>query len=120
MTKNLKNLGIECPKTIQLEKEVTQLRKDNKVLGNELTYFKEYAADLEETVNALKNRCRILTSENTALKSEIQDMKFTRKYLTSEDAGKKLAQELLHADIAAEVHENEIVNAMGSYLGDDY
>ena len=43
----------------------------------------------------LKQRCRTLTAENESLKSEIKDMKFTRHFLTSEEAGKRFAEELL-------------------------
>lgn len=37
-----------------LENENTQLKADNKVLGNELTYFKELCVELEEQVNNLQ------------------------------------------------------------------
>ena len=43
----------------------------------------------------LKQECKQLTSENNSLKLEIKDMKFTRKFLTSEEAGRRFAQELL-------------------------
>lgn len=71
------------------------LHQNNKLLSDELRYFKEHCADLEEEVNHLKARCRKLSSENHDLLVENKDMKFTRKYLTSEDAGKRFAQELL-------------------------
>lgn len=63
-----------CNRLKELETENKQLKQDNKILGNELTYFKEYSADLE---------------------AEINDMKATRKYLTAEKAGKAFAQSLL-------------------------
>lgn len=84
-----------CKKIITLENENKQLKADNKILGSELTYFKDYAADLEEENNLLKNRCRTLTCENHKLGLELKDLKFTRKFLTSEDAGKAFASELL-------------------------
>ena len=43
----------------------------------------------------LKQNCRELTAENESLKLEIKDMKFTKKFLTGEEAGKQLAKELL-------------------------
>ena len=43
----------------------------------------------------LKQRCRQLTAENQTLKLEIKDMKFTRNFLTSEEAGKRFAEDLL-------------------------
>ena len=85
-----------------LEKENKQLKADNKVLGNELTYFKELCADLEDEVNrktsmlkTVKYNNRDLTLERNKLLATIQDMKNTRKYLTAEDAGRAFARELL-------------------------
>ena len=46
-------------------------------------------------INALKMRCSDYSQRIIELESEIADMKFTRKYLTSEEAGKRFAQELL-------------------------
>ena len=57
-----------------LEKQNSQLKNQNQLMADELTYFKTRCADLED---------------------EIQDMKNTRKYLTSKDAGKKFAESLL-------------------------
>ena len=48
-----------------------------------------------EDICHLKARCRELSKENLELKCEIADMKFTRNYLTSEEAGKAFAKELL-------------------------
>ena len=97
---------------------------------NELKGFIESSKELERQTRfnrALKFRCHELATRNLELESEVADMKFTRKYLTSEDAGKAFAQELLHPDTnfikaeeAAEQLENEVVGAMGSFLGDDY
>jgi len=110
-----------CQKIINLEKENKQLRKDHQVLGSELTYFKEYAADLEEEVNLLKNRCRTLTCRNHDLELEIKDMKFTRKFLTSEDAGKRFAQELLgHTMTPEEVAIEAAEDCYVPYNGDDF
>ena len=50
---------------------------------------------LEKQNRALKLRCGKYCLENRKLQEEIQDMKFTHKYLTSEEAGKRFAQELL-------------------------
>ena len=50
---------------------------------------------LEKQNRALKLRCGKYCLENRKLQEEIQDMKFTRKYLTSEEAGRRFAQELL-------------------------
>ena len=92
MTENTKNITRTYLEKIN--KETQQLKKDNQLMSDELTYFKEYAADLEEDVNLLKARCKKLSAENQSLKLEIKDMKFTRKFLTAEDAGCRFAQEL--------------------------
>ena len=62
---------------------------------NELRGLIQSTEELCKTNFLLKQRCRTLTAENESLKLEIKDMKFTRKYLTSEEAGKRFAQELL-------------------------
>ena len=116
-----------------LESENAQLKANTVLLGNELTYFKERCADLEEEVNdlssenthfkaknlALVKRCRELAKANSEMSLEIKDMKFTKSYLTSEEARAAFARELL-SDIAAEQHEKEVVSARGSFLGDDF
>lgn len=112
-----------------LRNENQQLKKDNILLSNELSNFQEYSADLENDLefikrqnSALKFRAAKDSKRIYELETEITDMKFTRKYLTAEDAGRKFAEELLsmNAELKAEQHENEVVSAMGSYLGDDY
>lgn len=50
---------------------------------------------LQRQNNALKMRCSKYCLQVRDLESEIADMKFTRKYLTSEEAGRRFAQELL-------------------------
>ena len=72
-------------------------------------------------INALKMRCSDYSQRIIELESEIADMKFTRKYLTSEEAGKAFARELLGKpmtpeDIAIEQAENCYV----PYSGDDF
>ena len=84
-----------CERVKNLEEENKQLKANNQIMADELTYFKEYAADLEEDVTRLKSQCRKLSRENHDLALENKDMKFTRKFLTAEDAGKQLARSLL-------------------------
>jgi len=117
-----------CRKLGQLEEENKQLRQDNKVLGDELTYFKELSADYEDEINflkrqneALKLRCSNYSLRIGELETEIADMKFTRKYLTSEEAGKAFARELLgkpmtEEELAIEAAENAYI----PYVGDDF
>lgn len=64
-------------------------------------------AFLKRQNNALKMRCSKYSLEIKELNSEIQDLKFTKKYLTSEEAGKAFAREQLgkpmtESDIAEE------------------
>ena len=112
----------------RLKKENEQLRQDNKVLGGELTYFKELSAEYEDEINfktrqnnALKLRCRNYSLRIGKLETEIADMKFTQKMLNSEEAGRAFARELLgkpmtHEDLAIEAAENAHV----LYNGDDF
>ena len=62
---------------------------------HELKGFIESSEELCKTNFLLKQRCRELSTENESLKLEIKDMKFTRNYLTSEEAGRQFAKELL-------------------------
>lgn len=64
-----------------LEQSLLDLEADNKFLKRQN--------------NALKIRCSNYCLENKKLSEEIADMKFTRKYLTSEEAGRQFAKELL-------------------------
>ena len=57
----------------KLTAERNQLIKDNQILSKELQNMQERCADLED---------------------EIQDMKRTKKFLTSEEAGRRLAQDM--------------------------
>lgn len=100
-----------CRRYGQLEQENKQLKANNKIMADELTYFKELCADLEEDVTKIKARCRELSSENHDLLCENNGMKFAKRNLLSD---------FEKAEIAAEKHEKELVAAMGSYLGDDY
>ena len=110
MTKNNENIAkIDikgfydlCNRLKELEEENEQLKANNQLMADELTYFKELAADYEDEINvlkrqneALKLRCSDYSLKIGKLESEIADMKFTRKYLTSEEAGRMFAQELL-------------------------
>ena len=62
-----------CKRITELEKENKQLKADNQILGNELTYFKEYAADLENEVNRkerMVNGLRLNLKSTTAERNE--------------------------------------------------
>ena len=72
----------------ELEEANSNLRKENDNLILELEFLKRQN-------NALKLRCSNYCLQVRDLESEIQDMRFTRKYLTSEEAGKAFAQSLI-------------------------
>ena len=50
MTENIRNIKIDeiLPELQWLREQNEQLKSDNKILGNELTYFKERCVDLED------------------------------------------------------------------------
>ena len=82
-------------------KRMTEKLKLSEVL-EELYYLREENQQLkvdndflQRQNNACKLRCSKYAIENQQLRDEIADMKFTRKYLTSEEAGRRFAQELL-------------------------
>ena len=100
--------------------ELEALREENQSLRLDNDFLQRQNA-------ACKLRCSKYAIENRELRDEIADLRFTHKYLTADEAGKAFAQELLHPDTtfiqaeeAAEDFENEVVGAMGSFLGDDY
>ena len=59
---------------LRIRKENTKLKKDNQILSDELAYFMQRTADLEE-------RCSELAQENQTLKSENVDLAFSRNSL---------------------------------------
>ena len=69
-------------------KELQTLQEENQSLRLDNDF-------LDKQNRALKLRCGKYCLENHKLQEDIEDMKFTRKYLTSEDAGKEFARELL-------------------------
>ena len=50
---------------------------------------------LQRQNNACKLRCSKYAIENRELRDEIADLRFTHNYLTSEEAGRQFARELL-------------------------
>jgi hypothetical protein len=75
---------------------------------------------LKRQNNALKIRCSDYSLRIGELETEIADMKFTRKYLTSEEAGRAFARELgkpmTEEELAIEAAENAYI----PYVGDDF
>ena len=68
--------------------ELHTLREENQSLKIDNDF-------LQRQNSALKMRCSKYAIENKELTDEIEDLRFTHKYLTSEEAGKRFAQELL-------------------------
>jgi hypothetical protein len=63
----------------------------------ELYSLRDENSFLKRQNTALKIRCSNYCLKVKNLENEIADMKFTRNYLTSEEAGKQLARELIQA-----------------------
>ena len=72
-----------------------KLLEELQTLKNENRSLKADNDFLQRQNNALKMRCSKYAIENRELTDEINDLRFTHKYLTSEEAGKQFAQELL-------------------------
>ena len=109
MTDDIKTLKLS-----EVLEELYALREQNQELKLDNDF-------LEKQNNSLKIRCGKYCLENKKLSEEIADMKFTRKYLTSEEAGTAFARELLgkpltDEDIAIEAAEN----GYKPYVGDDF
>ena len=94
--------------------ELEALREENQSLKIDNDF-------LQKQNRALKLRCGKYSLEIKELQDEIADMKFTRKYLTAEDAGKAFARELLgkpmtREDLAIEAAEDRYV----PYTAEDF
>lgn len=72
----------------EILEELYTLREENQSLKVDNDF-------LEKQNAACKLRCSKLTIQVRELESEIKDMRFTRKYLTSEEAGRQFTRELL-------------------------
>ena len=72
-----------------------KLLEELQTLKNEIHSLKVDNDFLQRQNRALKLRCGKYSLRISDLESEITDMKFTRKYLTSEEAGRQFAKELL-------------------------
>ena len=102
MTDNLTFIKIEAKGFQDICDRLAELEEKNEFLQSENRRLLCEHRDLTETVNfqkrqisALKFRCSDYSKTIRELETEIADMKFTRKYLTSEEAGRQFAKELL-------------------------
>ena len=87
MNENIKNIRIDevLEELFYLREENKQLKANNRIIGDELTYFKEYSVDLEDKVNrqdrmieGIKLNNSKLTLERNDLLKQVSDLK--RKY----------------------------------------
>ena len=100
---------------------VEELEKDCKGLEDELSTLQDSYSFLQKQNKALKLRCGKYSLEIGELTSELQDLKFTHKYLNSEDAGKAFARELLGKPMTAdEIAVDKAENQYDYYKGDDF
>lgn len=86
---NVKDTLIEIQ---ELEETNSNLRKENDNLILEVEFLKRQN-------NALKMRCSNYSLRIGKLKTEIADMKLSRKYFTSEEAGKAFAQSFENVEV---------------------
>ena len=82
-------------------------RMTENIIKLDLKSFQDMCKTIEELTNEnqdlkldndflqKQNNCSKYCLQVQELESEIADMRFTRKYLTSEEAGRRFAQELL-------------------------
>ena len=94
--------------------ELHYLREENQSLKIDNDFLQRQNA-------ACKLRCSKYALQVRELESEIADLKFTHNYLTSEEAGKAFARELLgkpmtREELAIEAAENRY----DFYTGDDF
>ena len=95
MTQNTENIVEIDENTLVLINGATYSLNE---LNGLITSCAELAKDnafLQRQNNALKLRCSKYAIEIRELTDEVNDLRFTHKYLTSEEAGKAFAQELL-------------------------
>lgn len=93
MTENI--IKIDINSYVSMCQKIETLTAQNEQLTDENETLFETNEILIKEIRDIKAKCSELSKENTSLKLEIKDMKFTRNFLTSEDAGRKFAESLL-------------------------
>ena len=114
MTSKYNRELIEMTEIKNILLELEALQEENHELKVDNEFLKKQNA-------ACKMRCSKYAIENQQLRDEIADLRFTHKYLTSEEAGKAFARELLgkpmtHEDLVIETAENNYV----PYTAEDF
>lgn len=104
-----------------------KLLEELQTLKNENCSLKADNDFLQRQNNALKMRCSKYCLEIKDLTSELQDLRFTHNYLTSEEAGRAFARDLLGKPMSKADIEEEKMIADGeahyerfAFLGDDF
>ena len=109
MTETREHLNID-----EVMDELQHLKEENRLLQLDNEF-------LQRQNNACKIRCSRYAIENQQLRDEIADLRFTHNYLTSEEAGKAFARELLGKPMTPEELAIEAAeNAYVPYNGDDF
>ena len=86
--KELTFINIEAKGFQDICNRLAELEEENKSLKIDNDFLQKQNA-------ACKMRCSKYALQVRELESEIKDLRFTHNYLTSEEAGKQFAQELL-------------------------
>ena len=96
MNENSENIiKLDINSFVSMCQKIETLTATNEQLMDENETLFETNELLIKDIRDIKAKCSELAKENQALKLEIKDMKFTRNFLTSEDAGRKFAESLL-------------------------
>ena len=96
MNENNENIiKLDINSYVSMCQKIETLTAQNEQLTDENETLFETNEILIKEIREVKAKCSELSKENQALQLEIKDMKFTRNFLTSEDAGRKFAESLL-------------------------
>ena len=95
------------------KRSVKDLLQENEELHAQIEF-------LQKQNGALRFRCATYSRKNMELEAEIRDMKFTRDYLTSEDAGKAFAQDLLGNMTPGDIAEEEFISQGEQHYADTW
>ena len=113
--------NIENTENIQLlQSHINGLRAENEILRDENETLFETNEELIKTIRALKERCKDYSQQIIELECEVNDLKFTRNYLTSEDAGKAFAQDLLGNMTPGDIAEEEFISQGEQHYADTW
>ena len=101
-----------------LQSHIKAMQAENEILRDENETLFETNEELIKTIRALKDRCSEYSQRIIELECELNDLKFTRDYLTSEDAGKAFAQDLLGNMTPGDIDEEEFISQGEQHYAD--